>query len=92
MKSNTNAPRGESDTQAPGVSRKTLWVGRTLTALPVLFLLIDAIMKLLKPEPVMQATIELGYPEGVIMGLGIVLLACVILYLIPPTAVLGAIL
>ena len=69
-----------------------LWAGRIMTALPVLFLLMDGIMKLMKPQPVVKATVELGYPEGVIMGLGIVLLVCVILYVVPRTAVLGAIL
>jgi len=58
----------------------------------VLFLLMDGIMKLVKPEPVVKATIELGYPESVIMALGIILLVCVILYVVPHTAVLGAIL
>jgi DoxX-like family len=49
-------------------------------------------MKLMKPAFVVQATVELGYPESVIIGLGVVLLVCTILYLIPGTAVLGAIL
>ena len=49
-------------------------------------------MKLVKPEPVVKATVELGYAETVILPLGVVLLACTILYLIPRTAVLGAIL
>jgi hypothetical protein len=48
--------------------------------------------ELAKPPFVVQATIQLGYPEGVIVGLGVILLACTILYLIPRTAVLGAIL
>jgi hypothetical protein len=72
--------------------RKTLWAGRILSALPVLFLLMDGIMKLVKPEPVVKATIELGYPESVIVTLGIILLVCVIFYVVPRTAVLGAIL
>src|SRR5882672_4577501 len=70
----------------------TLWAGRTMSALPALFLLVDGAMKLVKPEPVVKATVELGYPESVIFGLGIVLLACIALYLIPQTAVVGAIL
>jgi len=63
-----------------------------MSALPALFLLLDGIMKLIKPEPVVKATIELGYPESVIFNLGIILLACVVLYLIPRTSILGAIL
>ena len=63
-----------------------------MSALVVLFLLMDSVMKLMKPPFVVQATVQLGYPETVIVGLGIVLLICTILYLIPRTAVLGAIL
>jgi DoxX-like family len=74
------------------IDKRTLWAGRIISALPVLFLLLDAIMKLVKPPFVVEATVQLGYPESVIVGIGIVLLACTILYLIPRTAVLGAIL
>jgi hypothetical protein len=70
----------------------TRWAGRIMSALPALFLLVDGAMKLVKPEPVVKATVELGYSESVIFSLGIVLLACTVLYLIPQTAVLGAIL
>jgi hypothetical protein len=63
-----------------------------MSALPALFLLVDGAMKLVKPEPVVKATVELGYAETVILPLGVVLLTCTILYLIPRTAVLGAIL
>jgi len=74
------------------MSKRTLWAGRILSALPALFLLVDAIMKLVKPAPVVKATVALGYPESVILPLGIVLLICTVLYSIPRTAVLGAIL
>lgn len=63
-----------------------------MSTLAVLFLLMDGVMKLVKPAFVVQATVQLGYPESVIIGLGIVLLACTILYVIPPTNVFGAIL
>ena len=69
-----------------------LWAGRIISFLPALFLLVDGIMKLVKPAIVVAATVKLGYPETVIFGLGVVLIACTILYLIPRTAVLGAIL
>ena len=49
-------------------------------------------MKFVKPEPVVKTTLELGYPESVILPLGIVLLAATILYVVPRTAVLGGIL
>jgi hypothetical protein len=80
------------DTQTAAVSKRLLWAGRIMSALPALFLLVDGAMKLMKPDVVVQATVQLGYPEGVILGLGIVLLASTILYLVPLTSVLGAIL
>lgn len=79
------------DAAAP-VSKGMLWSGRVTSALPVLFLLFDGTMKLAKPSAVVEATVQLGYPEGAILPLGIILLGCVILYLIPRTSVLGAIL
>jgi hypothetical protein len=74
------------------VSKGTLWAGRIISGLPVLFLLIDGAMKLVKPAPVVEATVGLGYPESVIVPIGVVLIVCTILYLIPKTSVLGAIL
>jgi len=82
----------ESGPQMDAVSTRMLWAGRILSGLPALFLLLDGAMKLVKPRFVVDATVQLGYPESVILGLGIVLLACTALYLIPRTSVLGAIL
>ena len=82
----------QSDIQAAPVSKKMLWTGRIVSALLALFLLMDGVMKLVKPPVVVEATVRLGYPESVIVGLGIVLLTCTVLYLIPTTSVLGAIL
>ena len=82
----------QSNTQTAATSKKMLWTGRIISALPVLFLLMDGVMKLLKPRVVVDATVQLGYPESVILGLGIVLITCTILYIIPPTSGLGAIL
>jgi hypothetical protein len=79
-----------SDSQT--ISKGRLWAGRILSGLPALLLLVDAIMKLIKPAPVVEATVKLGYPESVIIGLGVVLLLSTILYLMPKTSVLGAIL
>jgi hypothetical protein len=81
-----------SDYVPPVVSKGALWTGRVLSGLPVLFLLFDAAMKLVKPEFVVEATVGLGYSESVILPLGLVLLLCTVLYVVPPTSVLGAIL
>ena len=78
--------------QSASVSKKMFWAGWGLSALPALFLLVDGAMKLVKPDVVVKTTVELGYAETVILPLGVVLLVCTILYLIPRTAVLGAIL
>jgi hypothetical protein len=72
--------------------KKRSWAGIVISAIPTLFLLMDAVGKLFKPEPVVTGTIELGYPETVIVPLGITLLICTVLYAIPVTSILGAIL
>ena len=81
-----------SGTHSASVSKKKLWGGRIISALPTLFLLMDGVMKLAKPRQVVEATVQLGYPESVILPLAIVLLACTVLYVILRTSVLGAIL
>ena len=82
----------QSDNHIDPVSAKTLWTGRVLSGLPSLFLLVDGVMKLVKPAIVVDTTTQLGYPERVILPLGVALLGCTIIYLIPRTAVLGVIL
>jgi hypothetical protein len=82
----------QSATQDTAVSKKALWAGRIISVLLALFLLFDGGMKLVKPAFVVEATVQLGYPESVILGLGIVLIACTAIYLIPRTSILGAIL
>ena len=72
--------------------KKRPWAGIVISAIPTLFLLMDAVGKLVRPVPVVTGTVELGYPETVILPLGIVLLICTILYAVPKTSVLGAIL
>lgn len=79
----------------PGVpsSRGRLWTGRILSALPVLMMLMSAVMKFMKPAPVVETFIsKLGYPESTLVPIGVLELACVVLYAIPQTAVLGAVL
>jgi hypothetical protein len=81
-----------SNIPSGAVSKKALWAGWVLGGLPALFLLIDGAMKLAKPDFVVEGTTRLGYSEAVILPLGVVLLAATVLYLVPRTAVLGAIL
>jgi hypothetical protein len=74
------------------ISKKLLWTGRILSTLAVLFFLMDGVMKLFKPASVVKATVHLGYPESDIVAIGILLLACTLLYIIARTSILGAIL
>ena len=63
-----------------------------MSAVPVLMLLMSAVMKFAKPAPVVEGFAHLGLPESLSLGLGIIELACTVVYMIPRTAVLGAIL
>jgi len=74
------------------ISRKQIITGRVLSGLAVLFLLFDAVGKLVRPVQVVEGTTQLGWPAGVILPLGIVQVVLLILYLFPRTSVLGAIL
>ncbi|HMN27837.1 MAG TPA: DoxX family protein, partial [Caldilineaceae bacterium] len=69
-----------------------LWAGRIISALAVLFLLFDSVIKLLKLPAAVEGTTQLGYAESVIVPLGLLQLVCLVLYVIPQTSVLGAIL
>jgi hypothetical protein len=73
------------------ISPGQLWAGRVLSGLAVAFLIIDAVGKLLKVATVVEGTVKLGYAEGVVFPLGVLLLTGVMLYVIPRTSVLGAI-
>lgn len=73
-------------------SKKIVWASWIISALPVLLLLFSGVMKLMKPPAVVEGFAHLGYPERLALGLGILEIACALAYLIPRTAVLGAIL
>jgi hypothetical protein len=73
-------------------ARTRIYLGYVLSGLPIAFLLMDGVMKLFKPSFVVSGTVELGYSESVIIPLGVVLTICTLLYAVPRTAILGAIL
>ncbi|RIK30049.1 MAG: hypothetical protein DCC55_37545 [Chloroflexi bacterium] len=77
---------------AKPMPKTTLWAGRILSALLALFLLFDGVIKVVNIQPVVDASILLGLPVDLAPSLGLLLLACVAVYLIPQTAILGAIL
>lgn len=80
------------ESQTPVVSKKMLWAGWILSLLPVPLLLFSGVAKLLKSAEVVAGMARLGYPESLALGIGILELACTVVYLIPRTSVLGAIL
>ncbi len=76
------------------VSKPALWLGRVLSRLVILFLLFDGAIKLV-PRPVVTETMDrIGYgsSETLARSLGIITIVCTVLYAIPPTSILGAIL
>ena len=82
----------QSRTQSGYVSKGRLWTGRIISAVVVLFLLFDSTTKVMKVRAVIEASAQLGYPANTIFEIGIILLVCTVFYIIPQTAVLGAIL
>ena len=79
-------------TQTAPAAKTTVWAGRIMSALAVLFLAFDSIIKVLNLAPAVEATTQLGYPASLVIGIGIIELLCLAVYVIPRTAVLGAIL
>ncbi|MBK1865817.1 DoxX family protein [Aestuariivirga sp. YIM B02566] len=78
-------------TEDTEVSRK-VWAGRIITGLVVAYLLFDSILRVLKLDAAVGGFERLGYPESLVVPVGLVELAGVILYVFPRSAVLGAIL
>ena len=68
------------------------WLGTGLTGLVVLFLAFDSITKVIRVTPVVEACRKMGIGPDLVVGIGVLLLACTVIYVIPKTARLGAIL
>jgi hypothetical protein len=73
-------------------SRTNIWAGRILTVLTALFMLLDGVMKIVKPPQVLEANVRLAYPLSSLSGIGLALIACTLIYLVPRTSALGAVL
>jgi len=74
------------------VSPGALWTGRIISGLVVMFLLFDGAIKLVPLQVVMDTSLQLGIPTHLARTLGVLTLACTLLYAVPRTSVLGAIL
>ena len=82
----------QPNTETAPPSKKMLWAGYIISTLPVLMLVFSAVMKLIQPSGLVDEFTRLGWTGGHAVPLGIVELVCTLLYAIPQTAVLGAIL
>jgi hypothetical protein len=82
----------QSASQPAPVSKKMLWTGRIMSALPVLLLAFSAVAKLMKPASVVDGFVRLGYPESLILPIAVLELVCAVVYVIPRTSIVGAIL
>jgi hypothetical protein len=78
--------------QSNTISKSRLWTGRVISSILVLFLLFDAIAKIMRIPQVLQAFTQLGWAQTLAAPIGLVLLTCTFLYIIPTTSALGAIL
>lgn len=73
-------------------ARSRVWGGRILSALPILFMFFDGGIKLATIKPVTDAFAQLGYPIEFAVAIGLIAIACAVIYAIPRTALLGAVL
>jgi hypothetical protein len=86
----TAANHDTTTTALPTLSR--VWAGRIISGLAVLFLVFDCTLKVLRLPPAVAGTAELGYPVSSVLGIGLIQLACLAIYLVPRTSILGAVL
>lgn len=78
--------------QRSSPSKATLWISGVMSALPVLLVLLGSVMKLMRVPSVIEGFARAGLPERLMIPVGVIEMTCVLVYLIPQTAVLGAIL
>ncbi len=88
MQSNTYTSAQTPAARSTGL----IWTGRILTALGVLFLVFDGVIKIIQIQPVVDSFNLLGIPTGLAPAIGFLMLACLAVYLFPRTSLLGAIL
>ena len=82
----------QSNQPIRSVSKTALWAGRTISGLAILFFIFDGVTKVIRIPEVVQANLDLGYSEALVMPIGLLMLLCTLLYAIPLTSVLGALL
>ncbi|MGV3622219.1 MAG: DoxX family protein [Archangium sp.] len=78
--------------EAASSSNTMRWAGRIVSALGVLFLAFDGVFKLFAPPEAVQSTEALGWSASTLVGIGVLQLILLVLYVVPRTSVLGALL
>jgi hypothetical protein len=78
--------------ESASVSKSSLWAGRIVSTIVVLLMIFDGVTKVVKAPQAIQATVQIGFPENTVAGIGAALLVCTLLYAIPATSVFGAVL
>lgn len=73
--------------QAASPSNKIVWTGRIISWVVAVALLLDAVTKVLRVRAVVEGTVQAGYPENTVAGIGLSLLVSTLLYLFPPTSI-----
>ena len=73
-------------------SKAALWTGRIISGFIILFMLFDGGAKVVRFAPYVEGTVKAGYADSLVVPLGLVGLVCTILYAVPQTSILGAIL
>jgi hypothetical protein len=87
-----HSPFGSTTTINHTGAGRALWAGRVISGLAVAFLIFDSLAKLFEIQPVIDGTRQLGYRPEIAFKLGVTLLTCVLVYLVPQTTALGAVL
>ena len=89
LQNTTYAP---SRSSSPRISRSALWTSRVITGVVALLLAFDAGIKLIQAKPAIEGSAQLGFGPTQVLVIGVVALVCLVLYLVPRTAPLGAVL
>ncbi len=89
---NAHTVVSQSSTRSSARTPASVWVGRVLSSIAVLFLTFDLTVKVLKFQQAIDGTVSLGYPVEVVRPLGILQLVLLVVYLVPRTSLIGAVL
>ncbi len=82
----------ESLTQSSPTSKAGLWTGRVLGGIAIIFMIFDSVIHLMVVQPVVDSFNQLGYPVDLAVILGVLELVCLVMYMVPGTSILGAVL